>query len=105
MPNQDDLSFLEKIKSIFKKQPPVKENDIGVYHYIWSCDTFKEESHGLKYDVFVKLKAVEVYDTLVEVEVINIKINDSASQDIINLITHTFPHYIKPKYVNWEIKS
>lgn len=96
--------LIEKVRRFFKKTIIVNKNDLGVYHYIWSCDTFNQETHSLKYDVYVKLKAIEVYEDLVEIEVIDIKINESASQDVINLIKSSFPTYVNSRHIKWQIK-
>lgn len=101
----NEIVLLEKIRNLFKKQESVNKEDLGVYHYIWSCDTFNEESNGMRFDVYAKIKVVETYSELVEVEMINLKINDSASQDIINIITNNFPKYINPNKVKWIIKT
>lgn len=105
MANQNDINLLEKIKIWFKKVKPIKKGDIGIYHYIWASETFNEISTGLRYDVFTKIKAIELYDNLVEIEVIDIKINDSASQDVINMITNNVPKYIRPKQAKWIING
>lgn len=97
--------FFDYIRELIVKPKIVNKNDIGVYKYKWSCDSFHENYTGLTYEVFIKLRALEVYEDLVEIELIDIKVNDSASQDVINLITNNFPKFINPKFIKWEIKS
>lgn len=88
----------------WKKQIIVTNGDLGIYHYVWGCDTIHEDSHGLKYDVYAKIKAVEIYDNLIEIEVIDIKVNDSASAEIQGIIKNNFPKYVNPRYVRWQLK-
>lgn len=92
-------------KNLFTKKQPVNKDDVGIYHYVWSCDTLNEDSHGLKYDVYAKIKAVAIYEDLVEINLLDIKINDSASADIQNIIKNNFPKYVNPIYARWEIKQ
>jgi hypothetical protein len=101
---QEEPNIFAFFRDLFKLNTPVEKGDVGIYHYIWTCDTIHEDSHGLKYDVYAKVKAVGVYSNLIEVETLDIKINDSASQEIINLISKNFPKYVHPKYVKWEVK-
>jgi len=103
--NHRDTQFIVWIKKIFTKPRHVMAGDLGIYHYIWGCDTFHEDSHGLKYDVYAKIKSLDVYETLIEIEAIDIKINDSASTEIQNIIKNNFPKYVNPKYVKWQLKS
>lgn len=103
--NYRETHFFNFIKHLFKKPKCVNIGDLGIYHYIWSCDTFHEDSHGLKYDIYAKIKAIDVYESLIEVEVVDIKINDSVSTDIQNIIKNNFPKYVNPKYVKWQLKT
>lgn len=100
-----DISFVDKIRKLFKKPRQVLVGDLGIFHEVVSYGTRTDISHDLTYDVFAKIKAVEVYDNLVEIEVINLKISDSVSVDIVNLITNNFPKYINPKNINWIAKK
>lgn len=105
MKQENDITFITWMRKIFKKDVHVSIGDIGIFHYVWTCDTLHEDSHGLKYDVYAKVKAVDVYYELVEVEVLDIKINDSASIEVNNIIKNNFPKYIHPKSVKWKIKE
>lgn len=100
---ENDIAFITWLRRRFKKHKAIVKGQLGIYHYIWACDTMNEDSNGLKYDIYAKLKAIEVYEDMIEIELIDIKINDSASQDIINIITNNFPRYVNPKYVKWQI--
>ena len=103
--NYRETDTMNWFKNLFRKPKIVLPGDLGIYHYVWSCDTYHEDSHGLKYDVYAKLKAVDVYDNMIEVDVIDIKITDSASTEIQNIIKNNFPKYVNPKYVRWQMKQ
>lgn len=103
--NHRDTQFIVWIKNFFIKSRPVMSGDLGIYHYIWGCDTFHEDSHGLKYDVYAKIKALDIYESLIEIEAVDIKINDSASTEIQNIIKNNFPKYVNSKYVKWQLKA
>ena len=98
---ESDIVFIEKVRKYFKRPRIININDLGIYHYIWSCDTFNRGTHGFSHEVFAKVKVLETYTSLVEVEMIDIDINGSPNQDIINIIRHNFPKYIKYEYVDW----
>jgi hypothetical protein len=100
-----ELNIVMFFRELFKKTRIVDVGDLGIYHFVWGCDTINEDSHGLKYDVYAKVKAASSYDSLVEVDVVDIKINDSASVEIQNIIKNNFPKYVNPKYVKWQLKN
>lgn len=98
-----EQTVIQWFSNLVKKPPVLQKEQLGIYHYVWMCDTLLEDSHGLKYDVYAKVKIVEIYQDLVEIQEIDIKINDSASVDVINMIKNNFPKYVNPKYVKWQI--
>jgi hypothetical protein len=100
-----DLTVMDKLRKMWKKPREVNVGDIGIFHEVVSYSTRTDISNDLTYDVFAKIKATEVYDQLVEVEILNLKISDSVSQDIVNLITKNFPKYVNPKKVNWQLQK
>ncbi len=100
---ENDIALFNWFRKRFKKSKYVTKGQLGIYNYIWACDTIHEDSSGFKFDINAKIKVLETYEDVVEVEVLDIKINDSASQDIINIITKNFPKYIDPKYIKWQI--
>lgn len=103
--NHRDMPAMRWLKNIFVKPRQISAGDMGIYHYIWGCDTFHEDSYGLKYDVYAKIKSLDVYESLIEIEALDIKINDSASTEIQNIIKNNFPKYVNPKYVKWQLKA
>jgi hypothetical protein len=86
----------------FEKIKTIKKDTIGVYQYTYCIDTINEASFGHKYNVYAKVKAVHVYDNLVEVEVISIKVFEQINPAMLALITESFTNYIDPKYIKWE---
>ena len=78
----NDVSAFRSLMRYFKRKKNVEVDDIGIYQYIWSIDTIHDTTHSIKYDVFAKVKAKEVYDNLVEIELLNLKITDFAPKEV-----------------------
>lgn len=89
----------------FKKPHIVTPNEIGIYKYIFLMDTVNEASHSHRYNIYAKIKAVHVYDELVEIEVIDFHINEPITDDLLTIIKKSIPKYVNPKLVQWEIKN
>jgi hypothetical protein len=53
----------------------------------------------------VKVRATEVYDALVEVDVLDVKISESVSEDMSNFIKHDNIKYLKPTDVTWQVND
>lgn len=100
-----DITIIDKIRKFFKKPRIVKAGDVGIFHEIILIKTYTDISHDMTYDVYAKVKAIEVYENLVEVQPIDIKVADSVSQDVVNIVNNNFPKYINPSQVNWVIKQ
>lgn len=99
----DEFNFFKILFKRVKPSKPIKPEQLGIYHYTWCCDTLNDESQGLCYDVYSKVKCLNVYEDLVEIELIDMKINDSASPIIVDLIKNNFPSYLNPKFIKWQI--
>jgi hypothetical protein len=91
------------IFTFFKKNRIVHVGDVGVYKDVLSVGTTNEGSHTLYYDFYVKVRALGVYENLIEIEVIDISTINACSNDISNLITKNIPKYVKPKHIKWAI--
>lgn len=102
---EHDIVFIDKVRNLFKKPKKVKKDDLGIYHEIFAIDTNAEGVHSIKYDVFLKIKVIETYDNLVEIDVIDIKILDSINTDVLSIIKATLPKYVNPKNVKWQIET
>lgn len=99
MKDFEDLAIV----SLFKKKKVVKAGDVGVYKDVLSVGTTNDGSHTTYYDFYVKVKAVGVYDNLIEIEVMDISTYNACGEDIFNLITTNIPKYVKPKHIKWAI--
>lgn len=103
-PALEDL-FADKLREIFRlKKKKVNVGDLGVYLDVLSIDAVNDRTHSLKYDVYSKVKAIAIYDNLVEIEVVETSTINSCNQDIKQLIDKNIPKYINPKYIRWEVK-
>jgi len=87
----------------FKKQITLKKDQLGVYHDKLAFYTESDGSDIIKHNIYIKVKIIEVYYQLVEIEVLDVSISDSASQDIINLVKNNIPKYVNPKNVKWQV--
>jgi hypothetical protein len=96
-------SFLTRLNKVFKKKLHLTKGQLGVYHDKLAFYTENDGSDVIKHNIYVKIKIVEVYDELVEIEVLDFTISDSASQDIINLVKNNMPKYVNPRIVKWQI--
>lgn len=101
---KNEIKLITFFRHLFKKTPDVQAGHIGIYHYVLSIDTINEDSHGIKCDIHAKVEAISVYEDLVEVKLKDIKIRGSVSKDISNLINESFPQYINPRYIKWELR-
>jgi len=98
-----DDGFFDKLNRVFRKKLMLKKGQLGVYHDKLAFYTENDGSDVIKHNIYVKVKIVEVYDELVEIEVLDFTISDSASQDIINLVKNNMPKYVNPRIVKWQI--
>ena len=99
MKDFEDLAFF----SLFKKNKNVKVGDTGVFKDILSVNTTNDGTHTTYYDFYVKVKALGVYENLVEIEVLDISTYNACSEDITNLIVTNIPKYVKSKLIKWAI--
>jgi len=98
----NELVFIDRIRNLFKRKRKVKKGDLGVYEDILSYTTIGNTSRTLHYDVFIKVKAVEVYDDLVEVEVISVTTSEANHKETCDLINTENLRYLKPNKVKWQ---
>ena len=106
MYNKDyEIPFFENIKAFFKKRNPIRIGELGIYQDALTIDMANDGVHTSRYTTFVKVKAVGIYDNLVEVEVVEITIMNSCNTHVDELIRANMPKYINPKYIKWEIKE
>lgn len=98
-----DIAIFEAFIKLFKRKRKVKKGDLGVYHDTISYTTIGNSSRTLHCNVFIKVEAVEVFEDLVEVQVIDIKIIESVSEDMTNFIKQVDIKYLNPNQVKWRI--
>lgn len=104
--HKTESKLLEFFRKLFFGNPPqLLKGHVGIYHYIVAIDTIHQDNHGMKYDIYAKVKINEIYKDLVEVELVDLKINDSASQEVINIVKNNFAKYVNPKYVKWQLQT
>lgn len=100
-----EIPLFENLKALFKKRKHISIGDIGVYQDAFTVDMANDSIHTARYSIFVKVKAVAIFENLVEVEVVEITIMNSCNENIDALIKANMPKYINPKYIKWEIKE
>lgn len=99
-----EITFYDRFIGFFKKTRIPNKGDEGVLQDILTFFSSNDTTDGLKHNIFVKVRVIEVYDKLVEIEVISVVISDSASECVIDLITSSVPKFVNPKNINWKIE-
>lgn len=102
---ENDIVFFEKIKNLFKKSVQVKKNQLGIYHYVLVFDSVNTNLHEINCDVFLKVKAIEIFDEVVEIEVKEVNIAGFSNDDINHIINCSLPRYVNPKLIKWQIND
>jgi hypothetical protein len=100
-----EIPLFENIKALFKKRKHIRIGDVGIYQDALTIDMANDNIHTARYTTFVKVKAVAIFENLVEVEVVEVTIMNSCNENIDALIKANMPKYINPKYIKWEIKE
>lgn len=99
-----EIALFTKLFSLFKRKRKVVIGDIGIYHDTLSYNPVSNSTRSIQYDIYLKVRAVEVYDDLVEVDVMNTMVSESVSEEISNLIKSDSIKYLKPNEVKWKIQ-
>lgn len=108
--NDEGFNIVSFFRKLVTKNTPVAKDDIGIYHYVWNTNTYtvsgsvNNDTRAVNCDVWVKVKAVEVFQNLVEISIISTETGNCFNRDITTLIGNTIPKYINPNYVKWQIK-
>jgi hypothetical protein len=103
--NQNNRTFLDEIKLFLSKRKNNKDlniGDIGIYEYPY---TLTDDKYTQKYNVELKVKIKSIFFQLVEVEILDTTINELAIEEVCALIKKTYPKYINPEHIRWEIKK
>lgn len=104
MSQQTEIVLFENIKRLFKRKKPICVGDIGIYQDVLCISTINDGTHSLNYDIYAKIKALAIYDNLIEIEIIDVTTLNACNEDVKTLIDTNMPKYIKPKYIKWEVK-
>jgi len=101
---KSDVNLYEMFKGFFGKAPKINVGDVGIYQDVLTVDTINDGTHSMKYDIYIKVKAIGVYNNLVEIEIMDEFILNTSNHDVEALVKRNIPKYIKPKYIQWEEK-
>ena len=104
MQHHNEIHLVDKIKNTFKKPRVIRVGDVGIYQDVLTVNTINDGTHSLYYDIYAKVKALAIYENLVEIEVLDVVTLNSCNQEIKSIIDTNMPKYIHPKYIKWEIK-
>ena len=104
MAQENDIVLFDNIKKLFKRKRQINVGDIGIYQDVLSISTLNDGTHSLNYDIYAKIKALAIYENLIEIEIIDVTTLNACNDEVKTLIDANMPKYIKPKYIKWEIK-
>jgi|688.fasta_scaffold2691735_2 hypothetical protein len=93
---------LKKFLSIFKKEKKIFVGQVGVYQDILTLSSYNDGLTPVKFDVYAKVKAIGVYDNLIEIELIDLYSFKTMSDDFKALIEKNMPKYVLSKHVKWN---
>lgn len=91
--------------NFFRKKQTVQVGQLGIYRDVVIIDTLNDGNKSIKYEFFVKVKAVGVYDKLVEIEVLDISTSNTCNQSVFDIVQDNIPKYIDPKLIKWELRN
>lgn len=97
-----EILLVEKIRTWLKPKKIVNVNDVGIYQDILSISNANEGVYPQNYHIYAKVKAVAIFQNLIEIEVLEINIVNACDENITNIVTGSIPKYILPKYVRWQ---
>lgn len=103
MQRDQELYLWESFKNLFRPKRRIKCGDVGIYQDVLNISTLNDGTHSMNYDMYIKVRAVGVYQNLVEIEVIDVMTTNSHHTEVEDLIKANIPKYIKPKYVKWAL--
>jgi len=99
-----EMLLSDIIKSFFKKTREIHVGDTGIYKDVLAMNTTNDVNNTLNYIIFTKVKAVALYDDLVEVEILETSILNSCDENVKSLINNNIPKYMNPRHIKWEVK-
>lgn len=98
---QKKNEFIKRLIKYFKKPLDVKVGDIGIFQDILTFYTANQHSDVVRHSVFTKIKVIAVYDELVEVEIVDMEVANSAPLSFKELVSSTNTKYLNPRLINW----
>lgn len=106
MSNSNTNSFFDFLnrKSV-KKSQDIKIGDVGIYHDVLTYYNQNDTGDAVKHNVYTKVRVLEVYHDLVEVEVLDTVISDNVHPCVQELAKTNICKYVSPKSIKWQIKN
>jgi hypothetical protein len=105
MQRNNEIPFFSFFGKKTKSSKNVKVGDIGIYHDILTYYNQNDTGDAVKHNVFTKVKVLEVYQDLVEVEVLHIEISESVNPCVSELSKINLSRYVNPKNIKWQIRE
>jgi hypothetical protein len=99
---QEELITMKSFLKIFKKEKAIKVGQIGIYQDILTLSSYNDDATPVRHHIFVKIRAIGVYDNLIEIEVIDIYSFNTISNDFKAMAEKNIPKYVLSKYIKWE---
>jgi len=93
--------FGKKTKSLKK----INVGDVGIYHDVLTYYNQNDTGDAVKHNIFTKVRVLEVYQDLVEVEILHTEISDTVDPCVAQLAKINISRYVSPKNVKWQIKQ
>jgi hypothetical protein len=105
MTSNNHFSFFGFFGKKTKSSKNIQVGDIGIYHDVLTYYNQNDTGDSVKHNVFTKVKVVEVYNDLVEVEVLHTEISESVNICVAELAKTNLSRYVSPKNIKWQIKQ
>jgi hypothetical protein len=100
-----DLVFFSWLRNKVNNKLPIKKGDIGIHEDTLTLLTLNETTDGIKHKIYTKVRVLEVYRGLVEVEVLDIELSESANSSLNELIKTSTKKYMSPKDIKWQLSE
>jgi hypothetical protein len=98
-----EAGFFAWVKDSISKRVPIKKGDVGIHEDTLTLLTVNEVTDGIKHKIYTKVRVIEVYKGLVEVEILDIELSESANTNLNELVKKSTKKYMSPKDIKWQI--
>lgn len=98
-------TFFGFFKKLNKKKSNVEVGDEGIYQDLLTYYNQHHTGDIVKHNVFTKVKVLQVFDGLVEVEILDTEISQNAHPCVIELAKANIGKYLDPDAVKWNTKK